>query len=190
MDLRASVFAARSYTPIPLLIAVLIMAESTVLTFVGGGLLVVLGESIRLWAVGYAGSATRTRHVGAPSLITNGPYGRVRNPLYVGNLILSLGLCVMAWAWMPYMLGIFLAAFGIQYGLIVSLEEESLRKTFGEAYDDYAGAVPRFLPRLTEYAGGGEPAPYDFAAALRSERRTFQSTAAVVAALIVRWYFG
>ena len=189
MDIRASVFAARSYTPIPLLIAVLILAEPNLATFVTGGLVVVLGESIRLWAVGYAGSATRTRHVGAPSLITNGPYGRVRNPLYVGNFILSLGFCVMAWAWMPYMLGIFLAAFALQYGLIVSLEEESLRSTFGEEYDAYARAVPRFLPRLTEYAGGA-PAPYDFSAALRSERRTFQSTAVVAVAIAVRWYFG
>lgn len=189
MDIRARVFAARSYTPIPLLVAVLIMAEPNLLTLATGGLVVVLGESIRLWAVGYAGSATRTRHVGAPSLITNGPYGRVRNPLYVGNFILSLGLCIMAWAWMPYMLGIFLAAFAVQYGLIVSLEEESLRSIFGEEYDAYVRAVPRFLPRFTGYVGG-EPAPYDFAAALRSERRTFQSIAAVAVAIAARWYFG
>ena len=151
--------------------------------------MVVLGESIRLWAVGYAGSATRTRHVGAPSLITSGPYGGVRNPLYVGNFILSLGLCIMAWAWMPHMIGIFLAAFGLQYGLIVSLEEESLRKIFGEEYDAYLAAVPRFLPRLTSYSVG-TPTPYDFTAALRSERRTFQSTAAVVIAIAAIWYFG
>ena len=189
MNIRAFVFAARSYTPIPLVAAVLIMAEPGPMTFLGGGLLVLLGESIRLWAVGYAGSATRTRHVGAPSLITNGPYGRVRNPLYVGNFVLSLGLCIMAWAWMPYMLGVFLAAFGVQYGLIVSLEEESLRETFGVQYEAYLTEVPRFLPRFTEYAAG-EPAPYDFATALRSERRTFQSTAVVVAAIAARWYWG
>ena len=187
MDLRASVFAARSYTPIPLLIAVLIMAKSSFPTFVAGGLLVVLGESIRLWAVGYAGSATRTRRAGAPSLVTSGPYGRVRNPLYVGNFILSLGLCVMAWAWMPYMLGIFLAVFGMQYGLIVSLEEEILRKRFGDEYERYYRAVPRFLPRLGPYTAG-EPVPWDLAAALRSERRTFQSIAAVTALIVVRWY--
>ena len=189
MDIRALVFGARSYTPIPLIAAVLIMAEPRLMSFLWGGLLVLLGETIRLWAVGYAGSATRTRHVGAPSLITNGPYGRVRNPLYVGNFLLSLGLCVMAWAWMPYMLVIFLAAFGVQYGLIVSLEEESLRKTFGAQYDAYLAAVPRFLPRFTEYVAG-ESAPYDFAAALRSERRTFQSTVVVVAAIAARWYWG
>ena len=189
MDIRTAVFASRSYTPIPLLIAVLIMADPGPMTFVSGGLLVLIGESIRLWAVGYAGSATRTRHVGAPSLITNGPYGRVRNPLYVGNFVLSLGLCVMAWAWMPYMIGIFVAAFGIQYGLIVSLEEESLRKIFGAPYEAYLAAVPRFLPRLTEYSAG-KPARYDFGAALRSERRTFQSTAVVVVAIVTRWYLG
>ena len=189
MDIRTAVFASRSYTPIPLLIAVLIMADPGPMSFLTGGILVLIGESIRLWAVGYAGSATRTRHVGAPSLITNGPYGRVRNPLYVGNFVLSLGLCVMAWAWMPYMIGIFVAAFGIQYGLIVSLEEESLRKIFGAPYEAYLVAVPRFLPRFTEYSAG-QPARYDICAALRSERRTFQSTAVVVAAIAARWYWG
>jgi len=188
MDTRAVIFALRSYTPIPLLIIILILAEPNLYTFITGALVAFMGESIRLWAVGYAGSATRTRHVGAPSLITNGPYSRVRNPIYLGNFILSLGLCIMAWAWMPYMLGIFLAAFGIQYGLIVSLEEMNLREIFKEEYETYLRSVPRFIPRITSYTVG-IPAPYNFRAAIRSERRTFQSTAAVMGAIALRWYF-
>ena len=166
------------------------MAEPGPMTFLGGGLLVLLGESIRLWAVGYAGSATRTRHVGAPSLITNGPYGRVRNPLYVGNFVLSLGLCIMAWAWMPYMLGVFLAAFGVQYGLIVSLEEESLRKTFGAQYEAYLTEVPRFLPRFSGYAAG-EPATTIRSRPAQRDDGPFQSRSAVLCPPSPRgWYWG
>jgi protein-S-isoprenylcysteine O-methyltransferase Ste14 len=188
MDLRARIFAARSYTPIPLLIAVLALARPSAASFIGGGAVTLAGECLRLWAVGYAGSATRTRQVGAPALVTGGPYAYVRNPIYAGNFLLSLGLCVMAWAWMPYMLGLFILAFGVQYAMIVSLEEEHLQKTFGDEYTRYRQHVPRFLPRLTRYpyASGGT---FDLNAALRSDRRTFQSITAVALAIAARWFF-
>jgi protein-S-isoprenylcysteine O-methyltransferase Ste14 len=189
MDIRAVVFEARSYTPIPLLLAVLILAEPTGLSFLLGGAMAVIGESIRLWSVGYAGSATRTRHVGAPTLITTGPYAHVRNPIYVGNFVLSLGLCVMAWAWMPYMLVVFILAFGIQYAMIVSLEEEHLQETFGDEYTRFLAGVPRFFPRPRTYAHAAGP-PFDLRAALKSDRRTFQSMTAVTLAIVARWYFG
>lgn len=188
MSLRALVFASRSYTPIPLLIAILVLADPGVASFIGGGTVAILGESIRLWAVGYAGSATRTRHVGAPTLVTDGPYGYVRNPIYVGNFILSLGLCVMAWAWMPYMLGVFILAFGVQYALIVSLEEEHLQNTFGETYSRYRAHVPRFLPTWTRFPHASG-LPFDLNAAIHSDRRTFQSITAVTLAIALRWYF-
>ncbi len=189
MNLRATVFEARSYTPIPLLLAVLILAEPSGFSFLLGGAMAAMGEGIRLWSVGYAGSATRTRHVGAPTLITRGPYARVRNPIYVGNFILSLGLCVMAWAWMPYMLIVFILAFGIQYAMIVSLEEEHLLDTFGEVYRQYLAAVPRFFPSFRSYAAADGP-EFDLACACRSDRRTFQSMTAVILAIVARWYFG
>lgn len=188
MSLRALVFASRSYTPIPLLIAILVLADPGVASFIGGGAVAILGESIRLWAVGYAGSATRTRHVGAPTLVTDGPYGYVRNPIYVGNFVLSLGLCIMAWAWMPYMLGVFILLFGVQYALIVSLEEEHLQNTFGETYSRYRAGVPRFLPAWTRFPHASG-LPFDLNAAIRSDRRTFQSITAVTLAIVLRWYF-
>ena len=188
MDIRAVVFEARSYTPIPLLIAVLVLAEPSGMSFLIGGFTALLGETIRLWSVGYAGSATRTRHVGAPMLITTGPYAYVRNPIYVGNFILSMGLCVMAWAWMPYMLGVFVLAFGVQYAMIVSLEEEHLQETFGDEYTRYLAHVPRFLPCRRRYPHANGPKS-DLAAALKSDRRTFQSMTAVTLAIVARWYF-
>lgn len=188
MNFRARVFEARSYTPIPLLIAALILADPGPASFICGGLVALTGELIRLWAVGYAGSATRTRHVGAPALITDGPYAYVRNPIYVGNFILSLGLCIMAWAWMPYMAGVFIMAFGVQYAMIVSLEEEHLRQTFEETYTRYMAHVPRFIPRLSPFPHASG-ASFDLNAALRSDRRTFQSMTAVILAIAARWYF-
>ena len=189
MDIRAKIFEARSYTPIPLLIAILILANPSITSFIAGGLAAIIGESIRIWAVGYAGSATRTRHVGAPALITNGPYAYVRNPIYVGNFVLSLGLCMMAWAWMPYMIGVFIIAFGVQYVMIVSLEEESLQEIFDEEYTRYLQQVPRFIPHISSYPHASDFS-FDIKAALRSDRRTFQSITAVTLLIALRWYLG
>ncbi|MBM3265543.1 MAG: isoprenylcysteine carboxylmethyltransferase family protein [candidate division Zixibacteria bacterium] len=189
MDLRAFIFRIRSFTPIPLLAAVLIFADPSLASFFIGLLVALTGELVRLWAVGYTGPATRTRHVGAPTLITDGPYAYVRNPIYVGNFVLSLGLCVMAWAWMPYMLAIFMVAFGTQYALIVSLEEEHLCERFGETYTRYLAHVPRFFPRFSRYPHASKT-PFDLIAALRSDRRTFQSMTAVILLIAARWYWG
>lgn len=148
---------------------------------------VVLGELIRIWGVGYAGMVTRTRNVGATDLITDGPYAYLRNPLYVGNYILSLGFCIASRALIPWMLIAYTLLFFIQYGLIVSLEEEKLRTIFGEFYDRYAEEVPRFFPRFTPYPSRTQTFP-DWRKALRSERRTFQAIAIISVLLVVRYY--
>jgi len=79
-------------------------------------------------------------------LCTEGPYGWVRHPFYVANLLLDTGLFLMAG--LPWLaLGYAVAIFPPAYGFTVLAEEEALRARFGEAYDAYAARVPRFLPR-------------------------------------------
>jgi protein-S-isoprenylcysteine O-methyltransferase Ste14 len=190
MDLRTVIFNYRSYTPIPLLLAILILAKPAPASLATGLVITVLGESLRIWAVRHAGGATRT--TGKPGagdeLITHGPFAYVRNPLYLGNFILSLGLCLMAWAWMPWMLLVFLALFGFQYRLIISLEEENLRKIFGRTYEEYLANVPRFIPRLRPFRPRkvqGMP----LARALKIENNTLLSIFFVVVAILLRWKF-
>jgi protein-S-isoprenylcysteine O-methyltransferase Ste14 len=190
MDLRTLFFNYRSYTPIPLLVAILIWAQPSPASLISGFALTGLGEILRLWAVRHAGGATRT--IGEPGagdeLITHGPFAYVRNPLYLGNFILSLGLCVMAWAWMPWMLLIFLALFGLQYGLIISLEEEKLRKHFGWIYEDYLAEVPRLIPRMRPYRPRKVPG-MPLTRALKIENNTLLSISGVVLAIFLRWKF-
>ena len=147
----------------------------------------ILGELLRLWAVAHAGSATRTTSgAGGDELIMTGPYAYLRNPLYLGNFIMTSGLCLAAWPWMPWMLLIVFCLFIVQYGLIVSLEEEFLRSKFAQVYLQYCQNVPRFLPRLTLYGSGQERLP-SFRKALRSERSTLTSFILVSVLIFLRW---
>ena len=188
-------FKWRSYTPIPLLLATLVLAKPTLWSISLGLLVALAGELTRIWAVSYAGGATRTLEPGVGNLITGGPFSYVRNPLYVGNLLLSLGVCLAAWPskWslmiseavaIPWLLPVFIIAFALQYGFIVAVEEDTIRRSLGEVYDEYYKAVPRWLPRLTPY-----PKPYpergDFKAGFRSDRRSIQTTCMVLLVIII-----
>ena len=190
MDFRLKVFEMRSYTPIPFIVVMLVYAEPTVTTLAAGLLIALLGEAIRFWGVSIAGSETRTTGVvGATNLITDGPFGYVRNPLYVGNILMYVGCGVMSKALVPWLQVIALAWFIIQYHLIVSREEEHLRRAFGEEYEQYLKNVPRFIPRLTKYAGehSFHRSP-DFSRGIASETRTLQGFAVVIILIVARYY--
>ena len=97
--------------------------------------LILIGELIRINAVSHAGGITRTMNVGAPSLCTSGPYSRTRNPLYLGNMIIYLGIVLVAGGEYVFILeGIVFLYFTFQYMMIISLEEETLKKLFGDEY--------------------------------------------------------
>ena len=89
-------FRLRSLTPIPFILVLIFLSRLAPFPLVFGSLLIALGEWLRIWAVGYAGGSTRTRTLGAArDLVTTGPYAHVRNPLYLGNFVLSIGvLCL------------------------------------------------------------------------------------------------
>ena len=187
MDIRQFFFKNRSYTPIPLIIIALILARINSVSYFTGMGIMLIGEAIRFWGVVYAGSATRTTAAaGGSHLITDGPFGLVRNPLYIGNFFLSFGVLIMSWAFMPWMILIFLILFTMQYGAIVSLEEAYLAGHFGESYETYKSHVKRWIPRLIPYRGG-EVTPVNFKKALRSERSTAMSIITVWIMLLLRW---
>lgn len=188
MDLRQTLFKFRSYTPIPFLIVMIIIAHPTLSSMIVGFGFVLIGEVIRFWGVSYAGSETRTTGlVGASVLITTGPFGYVRNPLYLGNMMMYFGFGIMAN--MPLLALIGLFYFFFQYSLIVSLEEESLFKKFPEEYLRYFQSVPRFIPTLRRYSAGSHPQPaVNWVSGFNSEKRTFQAIASVVLLLLVIWF--
>lgn len=189
-DFRRLIFKYRSYTPIPFLIVMVLFARPTVESILLGAFLVLLGEGTRFWGVSIAGSETRTTGgVGGTYLITNGPFAHVRNPLYVGNMLLYAGVGVMSMALYPWLLIVALIWFYIQYFMIVTKEEEYLAERFGEDYRHYRLHVPRFLPRLVPYrAPKPPPKLVNLKEGLASERRTLQAIG-LVSVLVVAMYF-
>jgi protein-S-isoprenylcysteine O-methyltransferase Ste14 len=126
-------------------------------------ILIFLGLGIRALADGFAGRHTRTEQIEAPRLSTGGPYSLVRNPIYLGSMMIGLGMVGLLASWIaliPY-----LAVFAIFYFAVIPAEEQFLRKTFGRQYEEYCRNVPRLLPRLTPWPGAGKSA-FDWKPAL------------------------
>ena len=190
-DFSSRLFKFRSYTPIPFLLLMIIFQNSTIWTLIIGFIIALIGELIRFWGVSWTGSETRTTGtVGGTFLIINGPFAYVRNPLYVGNILLYLGLGIMSFAWFPYLQIVAIIFFLIQYYLIVSEEEKYLRERFKEEYKTYCENVPPFLPRLAPYKNSTviQP-PFNAAAGLRSETRSLQAFFGITLLLVLLWVF-
>lgn len=154
----------------------------------GPGLLIIaVGEALRLLAVGHIGLPSRTRAEGVGTLVRSGPYAWVRNPLYLGNILLFTGLGTVLW---PSAL---LAAplLAVHYQLIVRWEESNIAARLGDPYRRYLDEVPRWLPRAPARGGVG-PGPARFVGtwsaskALRSERSTLIAIGGVLLLLCMR----
>ena len=184
-------FNYRSYTPIPFLILMFVFQKATIPSMIIGFFIALAGELIRLWGVSWAGSETRTTGgVGGTFLIVSGPFAFVRNPLYVGNILLYTGFGVMSLALFPYLQIFALLFFLFQYYLIVKEEESFLIIKFGKEFEDYIINVPRFLPRLTPYKPINVIQPeLNIKAGLRSEKRSMQAFILVTVLLIVLMIF-
>jgi len=104
-----------------------------------------LGQALRAVVIGLAYIRRGGRHgqVYAARLVTEGMFGHCRNPLYVGNLLVLLGLFLVHGH--PWVVGLGLAFFAFAYRAIVAAEETYLRERFGPAYDAYCARVPRWL---------------------------------------------
>lgn len=188
MDLRDTLFRIRGVTPLPFLSAGVIWADPHSALIAIGGILCLAGEGLRISALRHAGGATRTRNVGAPELVTSGPYAYVRNPLYLANMLLYSGFALASGALQPYLTIAAILFFAWQYGMIISLEEATLTTLFGEPYARYCSTVPRFLPTLFSF-GERRPPRYRPSEALREERSTLTGLTAAWTILVIRFLF-
>jgi len=180
-------FRYRSYTPIPFLLTMLLFIESTQTSWLLGIPVMMGGEVLRFLGVSYAGNTTRTTiRLRARYLITNGPFAYVRNPIYLGNLLIYLGFGIISLALFPYLQLFALLFFLGQYHLIINIEEEFLEKKYSNIYLEYTEYVRRFIPRISPYKRNDQDVQVpNYIIALKSEVRTFQALFSVVLASII-----
>ncbi len=115
---------------------------------VTGAALALLGEAIRLLTIGFDYVERGGKHgqVSASRLVQAGIYAHTRNPMYLGNLLIAGGMCLVSGAPAAY-LGIF-PLFVFIYQAIMVTEEAYLHHKFGADYVAYCSRVPRLLPSL------------------------------------------
>jgi protein-S-isoprenylcysteine O-methyltransferase Ste14 len=117
--------------------------------FAAGCVLVGVAMVGRLWCAQYISGYKKT------NLVTYGPYSVCRNPLYVFSLFggAGAGLCTES----VTLTLVIVAVFALIYPVTIAKEERDLRRNFGDEYDKYAAAVPRFIPKPSIFF---EPAEY------------------------------
>lgn len=108
--------------------------------------LVFAGAALRIWGTAYLGSSiVHSAQMHAGQVVASGPYRFVRNPLYLGTWLFSLGVSIL----MPPSGAIFfLVATFIFYFRLILGEEQYLTAQLGESYLEYRRMVPRILPSL------------------------------------------
>lgn len=106
------------------------------------------GQTLRAIVIGlaYIRRGGKDKKIYAETLVQDGFFAHSRNPLYVGNMLVFLGLFVMLNSSLGYLVGV--PFFVFAYIAIVLAEEDFLGRQFGDEYAAYCRRVNRFLPSL------------------------------------------
>jgi protein-S-isoprenylcysteine O-methyltransferase Ste14 len=122
--------------------------ESMNVALVLGFIIAASGQAIRVATIGlvYIIRGGKNRQIYAEGLVTEGIFSHCRNPLYVGNILIIIGLGVMSNS--LFFIVLMIPLFLFFYQAIVMAEENFLRNKFGIAYDDYTRSANRWIPRL------------------------------------------
>ena len=105
-----------------------------------------LGQVLRATTIGadYIRRGGKGRQVYASHLVKGGIFAHCRNPLYVGNFLILLGLGFASNSLI--FLGLAIPFFAFAYWAIIAAEEDYLKRKFGQEFDQYCARVNRFLP--------------------------------------------
>jgi len=118
-------------------------AENRALVFGLGGALFCIGVLIRVWAQMHLHYRLPVKKI----LTTTGPYQFMRNPFYVANTIILLGLSALSG--LLWFLPVMFVYCAIVYSFVVRYEESHLRNKYGAPYEEYLATVPRWMPHLS-----------------------------------------
>lgn len=160
-------------------VVVVVLARPIPLSMFLGLPLVVAGEAVRIWASGHI-EKTKT-------LATGGPYAHCRHPLYVGSLLLALGVGVgSASVWVVLAVAAYFLAF---FPSVMHEETAFIAKKFPEEFTAWSAEVPPFWPRFTP--GGPRSSQFEWSrVTMNREWRTVLALPAVAVLLYARTLLG
>jgi protein-S-isoprenylcysteine O-methyltransferase Ste14 len=140
------VFRMKKIRRIPLFVGAILLvlfAKPNPPGIVIGLILIIMGESTRIWATGHLQKNE--------SLTVTGPYAYVKNPLYIGSILITVGFCILVDN--IYLLAAATLMFCFHYiPYKKKVEGDRLKKIFGRRFEDYDREVPDYLPRRTPYS--------------------------------------
>lgn len=150
-----------------------------------GFTIALLGTLLRLFVIGYAYIVRggKDKKIYAEDLVVKGFYSHCRNPMYLGNLMIAIGLATMVGTSVVY-LGV-IPFFIFVYYSIVKAEESFLLEKFGEKYKSYCQNVPRFLMNFKGLPSSLSEFRYDWHKALRKEYGTTTATLAGALSIVI-----
>jgi protein-S-isoprenylcysteine O-methyltransferase Ste14 len=132
----------RTDPSLPLWAPASIGGAAAVLLLMGGTIYLFVASSNALGKNWSLEARMRTDH----QLIRNGPYARVRHPIYLGMLLFLLGLAAALGHWLQLVIA--LPLFIIGTSIRTKSEDQLLHAQFGQAFVDYAASTPSLIPRL------------------------------------------
>jgi len=122
------------------------------LPFLPRGLALALGPVVTVLAFALSVWAFRTMQAGGGSvptgeptdvIVETGPYRRTRNPIYLGMLLLQLGIAI--WANSLWFVLVAIVFVPVMVRGVISREERYLERKFGDDYRAYCGRVRRWV---------------------------------------------
>ena len=136
---------------------------------VAGLTIAIGGQALRAAVIGFAyiKRGGKNKQVYADNLVIEGFFAHSRNPLYVGNLMVLIGLILIHGG--PVFVVAGSAFYLFAYRCIVAAEENFLRNKFGTQYDDYCARVNRFLLSFSGLGKSIEGMEYDWKRVVRKE---------------------
>ena len=129
--------------------------------YVGLGI-ALIGQLVRMLTIGmaYIVRGGRNRRIYAAGLVTDGLFSHCRNPMYVGNILLIIGMSILSNSLFAVL--VMIPLFLFIYQAITLAEENFLRQKFGSGFDDYCSQVNRWLPNLKGIGNTFKSNSFDF----------------------------
>ncbi len=176
--------------PVIFVLGVIVVSTGYHASWLGLGLgVAMLGQLVRAAVIGlaYIKRGGMNKKVYAENLVTSGIFGVCRNPLYVGNILIILGLLLVAGS--PLLLLVGSIVFGFIYQCIIYAEETYLLEKFGSAYQDYCQDVPRWIPNFSQLHSATEGMQFNLSRVIAKDYSTFFGWLGWVVAIILYQHY-